>query len=154
MAFRAITKSKIHRYSSPNDPDQENPTVFLLRSLSARERATIRDKHMDFGMETDSAGQSQGAGIHLKVYGQNLDTCATGLTGWENFRDEAGAEVTCPTIHRSIGPPVVKEEALDFLPQEILTELAAEINRISDAPSEDSKSASARSAGEGEAPSA
>lgn len=99
----------------------EEQTVFNLRVLSARELAEIEDG----AAKSDLAGN-----IEFRGGTQTLRILSLGVTGWRNFRDAQGNEIT---FRENNGKP--RAENWDCLRPEWRKELAnavTEQNRLSE----------------------
>ncbi len=121
MAITAVDPVTPQPYVTNADKDDPNPTRFLLRGLTSREKINLLTR-IDIDPATGNA----------KMNGSILDDIlAAALTGWENFKDGAGHEVAYDRKNRSAN--------LDRLPPEVLNELAMEIMRRSGIVEDDKK---------------
>jgi len=82
----AVSVGQTKRFVTESDRSlpEDQQTVFLLRPLTARERAAVQDLSV-----LDTADNS----VKLRVGTIHTLTVEKGLTGWSNFRDAAGTEM-------------------------------------------------------------
>ena len=113
----AVDPNKIHRYvlQAERTEPKEKQTTFLLRALTARERAEADD------LASDRTGRMTFGSQHLYILQR-------GLTGWENLQAEDGQNIPFPSP-----PPGVKagEDAVGLVPYMALGEI---VNAIMAAP--------------------
>lgn len=114
----AVSANQTFEYVIEREKDVENPTVFVLRSLTAGELAAIEDK-------VTQLHQTDGEEMTVSIFTgrQSIMALRAGLRGWRNFCFENGSEV--PFKSDKKGVPV--EETLDCIPVEVRQELANEI---------------------------
>lgn len=111
MALRALVANGEFDVISPDD-DQDNPTVFRCRLLTAAEASRL--------LSLDAPRFARDGSYKLETYGEAvLYACEKGLIGWRNLVDEEGAQVPFS------GTPA----DLDRLSQETRLFLFSEIKR-------------------------
>ena len=66
---------------------EDQRTYFKVRSLTQRERTSIRDRAVSMDQDTGEVTTKNGTQALLAVQ--------CGLVGWRNFRDASGNEVEC-----------------------------------------------------------
>jgi hypothetical protein len=125
MAFTGVDVYAVRQYTSPNDPDKENPTVFDLGALDARIMAHLKDSHMS--TEVTDSGPKMNIGSAAFSY----DVVRFGLKGMRNFlHPQTGKEVKFDVKSISIrgrNYEGVSDQVMDLLPAALIAELASEI---------------------------
>ena len=74
------------KHISKNDPDKENPTIFLLKVLDASEQARIED-NLATGKAPMGGSRDEDVRIEVSSGTNVLRILGSGLEGWENFAD-------------------------------------------------------------------
>lgn len=103
--------------------DSPNKTVWILRSLTRKERSALED----LGRTADGS---------IRIGSLVTQTVRAGLVGWSNFRDgrnqeiEFAAKSTPELVLGRVATPIT-DGLLDRIPDEVLTELANEIQILS-----------------------
>lgn len=124
MAVKALSMNKEINYVSENDDAKgtDGETVFILRAISARTVALIRDKSTRFV----NVGEGKEPEIEMNLNTANLEMVRYGLKGFRNFYSNEG-EVAFLTEKDAFGEVVVKEETLNAIPADLIQELARAI---------------------------
>lgn len=124
MALKALSMDKTIEFQSSLDPDKgtENATVFVIKALSARQVAKIRDKSTKF--RTDGKGDE--TDILMEMHTANYEFVRHGLKEWRNFQDENGNDALLE-METFEGREVVKHSSMDRLQSDVIQELAARI---------------------------
>ena len=113
MALTAIDPVTPQLYITLEEKDDPNPTKFLLRGLTSREKINLLTK-----IELDpTTGNARMNGPLLD------DILVAALTGWENFVDSEGRAVVFDKSNLPAN--------LDRLTPEVLNELAMEVMKRS-----------------------
>lgn len=119
--MKALTPSTIIRHvckqdlenTKKNPEEKKNETVFLLKPLTVSQQANLRDNMY----------KVQGVGRKRKEMFQTgtseVDALVLGLVGWENFKNEAGADVT---FDKNNVPAM-----LEMIPADARSELATKV---------------------------
>lgn len=114
----------------------EQRTTFFLRTLTIEERAALMDVSSSYDQEERT--------IRVPAGTQALSTVRAGLLGWQNLKDEKGADVTFETGPEravlgghKVAPPT--DACLDRLPLDVLLELANAIRDASTLSDDDAK---------------
>lgn len=126
MAITAITVGKTWEYVSKQDPDPQNPTVFVLQVLPARVLAHLQDEATVFQLGDNPDDRA----TRLRLNEVNYDIVRFGLVGIRNLRDEHGQEVQFSkerTVLAGKSYEVASHRILDMLPSSVINELAQEI---------------------------
>jgi hypothetical protein len=115
----AVSANQVFEYVCERERDVENPTVFVLRSLTARELGGIEDKVTQLNQGKD------GENVTVSIFTgtQSLMALRAGLRGWKNFMVDADTPAQFQT--NKAGVPT--DETLDLIPAEVRQELANEI---------------------------
>lgn len=114
----ALDPKRTERYILAAEREQTNPTVFLLRALTHRQRAEVEDAafaHMSTGAVEARIGMVR----HMRLQ--------RGLVGWERFFDVLGEPVTF-VAERGGGAAAV---SLDMLDGATTAELSDAIHALS-----------------------
>lgn len=134
----ALTPRTRHPYILRRDRSLpvEQRTTFFVRSLTVEERAALMDVSSSFDQEDRV--------IRVPAGTQALSTVRAGLLGWQNLKDEKGADVTFETGPEravlgghKVTPPT--DTCLDRLPLDVLLELANSIRDASTLSDDDAK---------------
>lgn len=101
-------------------PDEEKPLKFQMRLLTAREAADLRDEIYEISGVGKKRKERLRSGTHeLRV----LYRC---IEGWENFFDDDSKEIPYRKTVKNNEPFI---ENLDYLPDDLRTELARYASR-------------------------
>jgi len=128
MALVGLTIDGTREYTSKLDAG-ESPTVWVLGTLSGRQRMLVKDSSM--GFQPDSKAES-GMSLSFHGYTTAYETVRLGLRGCRNFVDTKGEEIPFQTTKENVGgvqTQVVTKAFMDRIPSEVVTELAGEINQ-------------------------
>ncbi len=104
-------------------PDMKQ-AVFMLKTLTATERARLQDDLFT------TVGVGGSRSIKMHTHSNRVETVRTGLADWRNL------------MHPETGQPVPytgKPEDVDMLPDAIITELAAELTAFASLTEEQEK---------------
>ena len=116
---KALTE-KVFPYVLKKDRNVDSPTVFHLRRLTARERASLEDEI--------ATGNASGA-IGFRTGSNSYRACRVGIEGWECFdgmefeAESAATDILGSGVQRRL----VTDECLDALQSAYITELAEAI---------------------------
>lgn len=139
MAFRGIDSERTQDYVSPRDPDKSNPTVFKLRSPGRRIQNWIRDRALaalEIGREDQTAEISA-------PFTMLYEYVRFGLVGLVNYADHQGNPMDFAVEHTTV-PNVgrvacVSTKIMDTFDDDLIQELAAEIQSLCGASEEEAK---------------
>lgn len=135
--LKALKLDSVIKYESDLDPDKGTPkaTVFEVKALSARQVARIRDDSTRF-----SSGGGEDADIYIAMNSANFEFVRHGLKGWKNFSDSDGKEAVFKTeADKKTGLTVVTEDSMNYLPSDLIAELAGVITGFNQLSEEDAK---------------
>ncbi len=138
MAIVGLSIGSYRKYQSTLDPDKGTPkaTVWLLGSLSVRDRARLLDNLTSYAVSFRKANLSpdevadEDIVSRIPMNQMMVDTFRIGVKGWENFLDENGKEIPYATEKTKICGKeydLVKMELVDRVPFDIVRELHNEI---------------------------
>lgn len=142
MAIRAISMDQTVDYVSDLDPakgtekEQDEATIFVLGTLSARQLTIIKDSATSFRPDKDSPDFDPKNPQMVAEFRPNESTYLMtqfGLRGWKRFVDLVGNEVEFRTVQRQVGGKsyqVVHPDCMDQLGQELIRELAEAIEKL------------------------
>ena len=121
----ALTKGRTVDYVLLDNRDDpvEDQVTFKLRTLPFNARMDVFD-----AMAMDAAGGSvnPGVGKRYKV------ACTLGIAGWsENFEDAEGKAIVWQSRKKQYGMEVIDEALLDVIPDDVISEVGNEINKLS-----------------------
>lgn len=134
MALKSVNSTQTKRHISPKDSvqtEEEGATVFILGSVSGRQRAAIQDASSVMYVE---AGRKEP--VHaFKGNAAAIETVKFGLRGLINFHDSVTGEmVAFETEEREIAPgvlvKVVTEAVIEKLGLDLVLEISTEINKL------------------------
>lgn len=140
MAIKALDLGKTTKYVSKEDTG-DDPTIWLLGTLSSRDKGAIRDSATSFSFTNDdlarargeSVGDGEDATLDTKIERSrmNFEAVRRGLVGWENFIGPDGNALTFKRVSRDVGNgvkrDVVPNDIMDTIPLAIIDELAEQI---------------------------
>jgi len=113
MALKVKTKIEEYEYIPLSERDQENPFTIKLRRLTPKEFSFIEDKMLKMYGDASMAYTS---GTY------NWNVVKKGIIGWENLIDEDNKPIKIV-----IGSDGVTDDSLNFIPPDIISEVAAVI---------------------------
>lgn len=128
----AVSPNQTFEYILEEDRKSDEPTVFTLRTLTARELCKIEDKVTRLSQNPDNKDE-----VTISLYSgtQSLEAILAGLRGWKNFKNVNGEDVPFKADKKG----VPKEETLDLLPSDARSELSGVILARSRVTEEDGK---------------
>lgn len=121
MAYKAIHPNETFEYISPNDPDKDNPTAWILGTLDSYTLSKLRDIIVTSSMQNKEQTNPLRLGTFMR------EIVKFGLKGWKNFLDSEGKEIE---YHQDVinswgrSYQVVSEKLLDLISQDVLAELS------------------------------
>ena len=128
MAFKGIDSARTLDYRSPGDPDQDNPTVFVLRSPSRRVMNWLNDQAIA------DEGAAEGNIMLANPMQLMWNYVQFGLVGLRNFLDEKDQPIEFTTERRSVpgvgNVEVVASDLLDRFPPGLVIELATQVQAL------------------------
>ena len=126
MGIIAINPNKVVPYSLLSDSG-DSKTVFHLGVIDSLTRSYLDDQHLEFRKKDTGDSKLEDVAIHDKY----VQFVRFGLKGWDNFKDENGADVPFETeevnIPRLGKKTVVKEDCLKRLDLMNIVELGIQI---------------------------
>jgi hypothetical protein len=129
MAMMGVNIYETRQYISKNEPDKDNPSIFILGILDPNIRAHIDDQTTQ--MEFSAGGPQEKAKANIAIGKRSLLAVKFGLKGLENFIDpQAKKPVVFDKISVSIGGKnydAVSDPILALLGNELRNELSEEI---------------------------
>lgn len=127
MAIKALTLEATTRYVSKFDPDQENPTIWVLGTLDSRVMAMLRDRSTR--MMVDPSRPDDEVETTINTDAVNFDTVAYGLLDVENFGCDEGDVPfkTRQVNHYGAKYRMVETDFLRRVPMKIIRELAKKL---------------------------
>ncbi len=145
MAFQ-IRNSETKEVVLEKDPDQSNPTIWLLGTLDLRSRAFIQDETTAFQV-SDSDRPRDKADVKLRLSQSKILTVRFGLKGWRNLKDSLGQEIqyehdTLPLDGKSYD--VVAKVLIERFSYELVEQLAEAIMAMNALTEPDRKNSGSR----------
>lgn len=142
MAIKALDLNKTFPYVCADD-DPDDPTTWMIGTLTSRDKGAIRDSATTFtfsntslkaaegsgkGDEDDGNAKDGGTTTKIEKSKMNFEAVRRGVKGWENFLDGDGKPIPFKTVIRDVGGGVKKgvipNDLMDRIPLNILDELA------------------------------
>ena len=120
MALTAITTEDTYTYTPVSQRGEDNPFNVTFTRLSLEVSAEAQDTVLNLNNDQS---------MTLHVNAQNLLALRHGLTSWENLTDTKGKPVKFRRVRG-----VAATECLEYLPQEIRTEIASVILEVTKDP--------------------
>lgn len=124
MAMKALNLTQTIKFSSPRDPDKENPTLFILGAIPSRVYAILKDKAASFTPDPNSPD-----GMRAEFNGNLIayDIVRWGLKGVENY------ELEYQTQKEKVGSyqyDVVHDDFMKSLELETIREISEAVNKL------------------------
>ena len=133
MAIKALNTSSVRDYTSVWDSG-DDPTIWKIGSLTARDIGVIRDSVTSFSFGKNDEGGIDAGDVDTKIERSKMwfEAVRRGLKGWDNFLDpQTDKPIPFKTIKRDlpggIRSEIVPNELLDLIPLKIIEELADQI---------------------------
>lgn len=144
MAIKALDLGKTTNFISKLDRG-DDPTTWVLGTLSSRDKGAIRDSATSFSFSNDDlervrnkeSGKAEGEGekgtvdTKIEKSKMNFEAVRRGLKGWENFLGTDGNAIPFKMVLRDVGNGVTKNvvpsDLMDQIPLAVIDELAEEI---------------------------
>jgi len=143
MAIKALDLNKTFPYICKDD-DPDDPTKWIIGTLSSRDKGSIRDSATSFTFSEEdlerarerkegkeAEGEAGGTTTRLEKSKMNFEAVRRGLKGWENFLDGNGTPIPFKTVLRDVGGgvkrSVIPNEIMDTMPLSVIDELAEAI---------------------------
>jgi hypothetical protein len=126
--FTAIDVKAVKKYISPNDPDQNNPTVFWHGIIDPALTSWIEGKC--FNATMNDKGKDVERTVNINVTKHDILTVKYGLRNIENFTDPEGNPVQIQFGNHNIlgiNYNAVPDEILNMLGVQLIKELAEQI---------------------------
>ena len=127
--FKAVDVKALKRYVSPNDPDKDNPTVFIIGAIDPVLRSFIDGKCSTIEMDEKNKTGKRIVIVNATLY--SLLTFKYGLRGVENFFSPDGTTALALSLgNHSIGGnsyPCVSDDFISYFHSDLINEVAEEI---------------------------
>lgn len=127
--FTGIDINASRKYVSQNDPDKENPTVFLIGSLDPVVRAELEDESSLYEMSSQNPDDK--TKVQLNLNKRQMTAVRFGLKGMENFLDPKTLNPvpfkTEKMMYAGKMRDAVPESMLAMIPHALRMELAEEV---------------------------
>lgn len=124
----AIDPERTFDYVLQEEKEKENPTIFKLKILAARELAEIEDNVSSF---VSGKGEVE---LRIRPGTEILQILRRGLKGWENFKDDKGKDIP---FRENNGVP--REDNFDRLRPEWRREISNAITEMNTMSGEETK---------------
>jgi hypothetical protein len=113
---------------------EEDQTVWMVKPLSAKEKMTLEDKHMQASAKSKKGDEVETT-FDIRMHKRNYEALNIGLTGWSNFKDGEGNEIPCKktTLRGGVG---FADTLLSRIPEGVRGEISEAILEGFDAESE------------------
>jgi len=121
MALTTLTTEDEYTYTPLSQRDEKDPFYVTFKRLSLEVIAEAQDTVLNLNNDQS---------MTLHVNAQNLLALRHGLTGWDNITDTKGKPVKFRIVRG-----VTATECLEYLPQELRTEIATVILEVTKDPS-------------------
>ncbi len=127
--FKAVDVKATKRYVSPNDPNKDNPTVFIIGSIDPALRSFIDGKCS--AIEMDDKNKSAKRLVRINTTQYSMLTFKYGLRGIENFFAADGVTpLFLATGNHNIAGvsyPCVTDDFIPYFHPDLISEVADEI---------------------------
>lgn len=127
--FKAVDVKATKRYVSLNDPNPDNPTVFIIGSIDPALRSFIDGKCSS--VEMDDKNKSGKKIVRINATQYSMLTFKYGLRGLENFFSADGSTPLALSLgnHSIAGAayPCVTDDFLSYFHPDLINEVAEEI---------------------------
>jgi hypothetical protein len=141
MAVRGLSINETKDYILTNDPDKENPTIFVLRYLDSLILQEIQDIITTFEMNPNNSEDAK-ALSSIAYNKQNVELVRFALADIKNFLDKDDKAIEFKKISvKKCGKQrfVPTDEVLGQIPVAVINELAGEIRRMAKLSDEEEK---------------
>lgn len=132
MAFTGIKLSETVEYQSPNDPDKDNPTIFVLGPLSVDMESEIEKKTTQMAV-SGSDGEAE-VNVGVSQMQRDIMTVRYGLRDLKNFiHPDTGKPVVFDTVAAatSVGSVnLVSRTIIELFSKDLINELAEKISKF------------------------
>lgn len=131
MAFQ-IRGGETKEVVLEEDPDQVNPTVWILGTLDLRTRAFIQDEMTAFQVSDSKKAQDK-SDVKLRISQGKILTAQFGVRGWRNLKDEHGQDIPYKTDTFNLDGKsyeVVAKIILERFPYEWVELLSEEVSKL------------------------
>lgn len=150
----AINTAATSKFVVSQDKNKEgvpapDATYWELGAMDSYIQAHISSKSTSYSLNKDASMEdlteenaSQNVKIDVDFQGMIIEACRLCLRGWSNFKDHLGNDIPFKTKKTNIKGRLydaVDPDLLARISKDVLTELYAEINRISDLTEEEVK---------------
>ncbi len=145
MAFQ-IRNSETKEVVLSHDPDQSNPTVWILGTLDLRSRAFIQDETTAFQV-SDSDRPQEKADVKLRLSQSKILTVRFGVKGWRNLKDPVGQDILYEHDTLALDGKsyeVVAKSIIERFPYELVDQLAEAIMKLNSLTEQDRKNSGSR----------
>jgi hypothetical protein len=115
----AVDPKASWEYIAKEDRESDDPTIWILRGMTAREVQKIEDQGVSFD------DKSRKIGVLIGTKG--LLYLRRGLMGVQNFRDASGNEIEFKAERVGLHAGTASDDFLDLIPVGIRNELIEEI---------------------------
>jgi len=120
MALTITQKDDEYKYTPVSQRGEDKPFTVTFKVLSLEVLAEAQDTVLNVGNDQN---------MTMHVNSQNLTALRHGLIGWENIEDSNGKPVKFRIVRG-----ITATECLEYLPQDIRTEVATVILEVSKDP--------------------
>ena len=131
MAFQ-IRGGETKEVVLEEDPDQVNPTVWILGTLDLRTRAFIQDEMTAFQVSDSKKAQDK-SDVKLRISQGKILTAQFGVKGWRNLKDEHGQDIPHKADTFNLDGKsyeVVAKVVIERFPYELVELLSGEVSKL------------------------
>ena len=129
MAIKSLNLSKeIVLTSALDKGDPKDKTKFTVGTLDSRLVAMLRDKATTVTMNPTKPDDEVDSQINMNIV--NFEACVYGLRNIENFKDDAGNDISViftKRNHGGVSYRVVDPATVSLIPHAVVAELGAKI---------------------------
>ncbi len=131
MAFQ-IRGGETKEVVLEKDPDQANPTVWILGTLDLRTRAFIQDEMTAFQVSDSKKAQDK-SDVKLRISQGKILTAQFGVRGWRNLKDEHGQDIPFKADTLNLDGKsyeIAAKAVIERFPYELVELLSGEVSKL------------------------